>query len=174
MPIRFNPNPKKKKRYDLDEDEIKPIEKKQEIQTIRNKIDNLLNFQKLDESNPLERAKKFNTVRNNPPKPGVMQVEMRKDIEGDVYSISKQDGKKIVFKEGPFFKIDPNMLFRANIAASPINSVSNLLELKGLKEKEGKKILHRVDDRQKEFPWGWVIIGLSLIPGIILFVFWLF
>ena len=168
--IKFNPHPDKKKedtRYNLNDDTPK-------VEGVEEKVDNLFRnseelekFKKLDDSNPLEKAKKFLTVKNNPPKPGYMKVELFEDGKGGV--VSKSD--KNEFRENPFFVVDPYMLFQGNIAGSPINAVSNLLEM--TKEVVRKEKVFNKEDRVKEFPWGWIIILLSFVPGIVLLLFWL-
>jgi len=156
-------------KYGLDED-IDDSEEQEE--DVTSKVDRVLEFKRLDESNPLERFKKFTMIKENPPNPDFMKVEVFEGRDADGTPIVKSVSSQGTYEEDPFLIINPYMLFQGNIAASPINSVSTILELlKGVVREE--KIFKR-EKREKEFPWGWLIIGLSLIPGILLLLFWIF
>ena len=90
-----------------------------------------------------------------------------------------QGSKNLPTKDSPpFTKVIISSTSR-NIApataktAAPINAISNLLELKAQTTREEKRVF-RQEKREKEFPWGWLIIGLSLIPALILLLSYIF
>jgi hypothetical protein len=151
------------KKYDLS-----PVKK---TKSVEEQVDEVLGFKKLDESNPLERAEKFEMVKANPVKKDYMKIELRESAspDGSMKIVSKSEAG--AYPENPFFTIDLNTLITGHINACPSNVVPMLIEQ--AKQMVRKEKVFRHEKRDKEFPWGWVIIGLSFVPAIILLIFWL-
>ena len=138
---------------------------------IAEKLD-AMDMRKLDEDNPLEQAKKFDIVKNNPPKPEFMKVDLVKTHEDPpkIYSISKnEDGKEKRIQESPFFTIDLYSAIQANIAKCPSNVVPMLIDqAQQLVMNEKKEF--RPEKRTSEFNWWWIVLGLMMLPGVILII----
>lgn len=131
-----------------------------------------MDIRKLDEDNPLEQAKKFDRVKENPPKPGYMKVDVVKTDEDppQLYSISTdKKGKEKRIRESPFFTIDLYSAVQANIAKCPSNVVPMLIDqAQQLVMNEKKEF--KPEKRTSEFNWWWIVLALMMLPGIILII----
>jgi len=173
-------------KYDINHDKIDDSLKKnnsgKSIEDMESFIDNLDKVKELDEQNPLEQAIKFRAVKQNPPVPGYMKVDMYKgkDAKGRpiVKSVSEHDdgNGKIVkheFDEDPFYTVDLNKAIMADVAACPSNVGPMLLDM-AQKFVELKKGAFKQDKRRSEFSWWWIVLAVLLIPGILTVVFMMF
>jgi len=169
------------KKYDIDDVENKTdkllVKTKDKDKEMKDFLDKLDKIKELDEQNPLEQAIKYKAVKQNPPLPGYMEVraydvkdEKNKDIiisESDVYNDKGEyTGKVKRFKHDPFFTVDLNKLFMADITACPSNVGPMLIDM-GQKLVELKKTGFGIHTRRSEFNWWWIILAILLIPGII-------
>ena len=131
-----------------------------------------MDMRKLDEDNPMEQAKKFDIVKDNPPKPGFMKVDLVKTDEDPpkIFSVSKdENGKEKRIQEDVFFTVDLYSAIQANIAKCPSNVVPMLIDqAQQLVMNEKKEF--RPEKRTSEFNWWWIVLGLMMIPGIILVI----
>lgn len=138
---------------------------------IAEKVDKL-DFRQLDENNPLEQAQKFDKIKENPPEPGFMRVDVIKtdDDPPQLFSISKDDaGHEKRIREELVFTVDLYSAVQANIAKCPSNVVPMLIDqAQQLVMNEKKE--YKPEKRANEFNWWWVILGLMMIPGIILLI----
>jgi len=134
-------------------------------------LDNM-DVRKLDEDNPMEQAQKFDRVKNNPPEPGYMKVELVKTDEDppNIFSVSKQqDGTTKRIKEDPFYTIDLYGAVMANIAKCPSNVVPMLIDqAQQLVMNEKKEF--KPEKRTSEFNWWWIVLALMMLPGVILII----
>jgi len=149
----------------------KERENNEDHEDIIKKLD-AMDIRHLEESNPLEQAKKFDIVKENPPEPGFMKVDLVKTDEDppQVFSISKnEEGIEKRIKEDVFFTVDLYSAVQANIAKCPSNVVPMLIDqAQQLVMNEKKEF--RPEKRGSEFNYWWIILGLMMIPGIILIV----
>jgi len=164
------------KKYDITDVDKKTDElfKEKDAQEF---IESLDKIKELDEQNPSEQAIKYKAVKQNPPKPGYMEVKMHKDkdekqkdiivSESDVLDDNGEPTEKVKrFKHDPFFTVDLNKLLMADIAACP-SSVGPMLIDMAQKVVELKKTGFGIHSRRAEFNWWWIVFALLLIPGII-------
>lgn len=142
-----------------------------EHDTIASKIDKM-DFRKLDENNPFEQAQKFDAIKENPPEPGFMKVDIvQTDTDPpELFSISKDEtGKEKRIKEDIIYTVDLYSAIQANIAKCPSNVVPMLIDqAQQLVMNEKKE--YKPEKRTNEFNWWWVIIALMMLPGIILLI----
>lgn len=134
-------------------------------------------LRKLDENNPLEQAMKFNEVKQNPPEPDFMKIEVfhEKDEQGNdvVVSRSEQlDGEKKEFHHQPILEFSPYIGFMANIAKCPMNVGPMLLDQSQNVVYEEKKAF-KPEKPHSEFNWWWLVfIGLIALPVVfVIFAF---
>ena len=94
--------------------------------------------------------------------------------ESDVLdSNGKPTGRVKRFKHDPFFTVDLNKLFLADITACPSNVGPMLIDM-AQKVVELKKGAFKSERRRTEYNWWWIVMALLLIPGILTVVFMLF
>jgi len=158
----------KKKLYKLKkEDEDKSSLDEQHKKTLEE-------IRRLDKLNPMEQASKYKAIKDNPPKPGYMKVELFEEKgpneEPVIVSKSGNDGKEKKFKHSPFFAVDLNTLIQANIAAVPSNVVPQLIDQAQRLAVE-KKLTFKPEKRMKEFNYWWIVFILCIVAPIIPLIF---
>lgn len=129
-------------------------------------------IRKLDENNPVERSIKFDNVKKHPAKKGYMKVDLVKDKDDNIWSVShgpKGDGPEKRFKEDLFFTVDLNTAILADIAACPSNVVPMLID-QAMQLVMNEKKEFKPEKRSNEFNWWWIVFGLCMLPGIIIVI----
>jgi len=125
---------------------------------------------RLDESNPHEQAKKFRMVKQNPPHPDFMKVELHngQDEQGrpGLYSrhVTLDSGKEAWVEHDPFFVFSPYIGFQANIAKAPMNAMDVLLDETELVAIEEKKAF-KPEKRKDENNWSWILFVIMCVVG---------
>jgi len=155
-----------------------PKDKKQLTDDDTKKIDNIikrnedrLRLKRLDEANPHEQAEKFRMIKQNPPNPDFMKVEVYKgtDETGTERVFSKStgfDGRPQWLEHDPFFVFSPYIGFMSNINKAPLNVVPMLLDEAMNVVAEEKKAF-KPEKRKDESNWSWVLFLLLCIGGTI-------
>lgn len=173
-------------KYDIDDVDNKTdnVVQKKDVKAMEKFIDDLDKIKELDEQNPSEQAIKYRAVKQNSPVPGYMEVRLHKEedekgrpivvSESDVLDPDGKPSEKVKrFKHDPFFTVDLNKLFLADITACP-SSVGPMLIDMAQKLVELKKGAFKSERRRTEYNWWWIVMALLLIPGILTVVFMLF
>jgi len=168
------------RKYDIDEIDKKTtnVADNKSSKDIEEFIDRLNQVKELDEQNPLEQAIKYRAVKQNPPKPGYMEIGLYKDTDKDgqdiVVSQSEildDNGKPIGefkrYKHDPFYTVDLNKLIQADITACPSSVGPMLIDMATKKESLKKKAFTTEPKRGTEFNYWWIAFVLLLVPGII-------
>jgi len=161
-------------KYSIDKDKPLDYSKDELMDDIKDHLDSI---RKLDENNPHEQAKKFNEVKQNPPDPDFMKIELFKerDEQGQdvVVSESKQfDGTVKRLRHPPIMEFSPYVGFMANIAKCPMN-VGDMLIDQAMNMVYEEKKAFKPEKRQNEFNYWWIVfIALLAIPAV--FVVWSF
>jgi len=126
----------------------------------------------------MEQAKKFDIVRENPPKPGFMKVDLvEKKDDNDIPYVESvsidQDGKEKRIREDPFFTIDLYSAVQANIAKCPSNVGPMLLDQQAQLVMNEKKEF-KPEKRKSEIDLLTIgLIAMSLV-GVLILVLYLF
>jgi len=154
-----------------DDDIEKVIDRKSALDDIRRHVEKeSQRVRRLDENNPHEQAKKFRMVKENPPDPDFMKVDLHhgENQQGEhrLYSrhIKLNDGRESWVEHDPFFSFSPYIGFMANIAKAPMNAMDVLFDETELVAVETKNAF-KPEKRKDENNWTWILFVIFCVLG---------
>ena len=157
---------------DSDEKDIdKEIDRRSALEDIRRHVEKESRIvRRLDENNPHEQAKKFRKVKENPPDPDFMKVDLHQGENQKgiprLYSrhIGLDDGREAWVEHDPFFTFSPYIGFMANIAKAPMNAMDVLFDETELVAVETKNAF-KPEKRKDENNWTWILFVIFCVLG---------
>jgi len=156
--------------YHYDKKPLDDVDKENTLADVRKHLNVSNNLRRLDENNPHEQARKFRMLKQNPPNPDFMKVDLHRGKDGNgndkLYSrhVTLDDGRSVWIEHDPFFVFSPYVGFMANIAKAPMNAMDVLFdetELVAIEEKNAFKPEKRKDENK----WGWIMFVVICILG---------